>query len=223
MSRQLPRRAVEKLLEVGAEGAEGTRLSAETEAGVVDLGAVDLGKYRIIRELGRGGMGRVYEAQDTLLLRRVALKLMPETAGLSEVLRRRFAREAQAAGKLSHPNIAAVYDATPDYIAMQLVEGCSVFDVPRDDPKVIVSLLRDAALAVQYAHENGVVHRDLKPSNLMVEGLDSTDGDPRIFVLDMRRSVEFYTRLFDVSARESSNGATLMVGQDGSFLALTGG
>ena len=81
---------------------------------------------------------------------------MPETVGLSEVMRKRFAREAQAVAKLSHPNIAAVYDATPDYIAMQLVEGCSISDVPRDAPEMIATLMRDAALALQYAHDCGV-------------------------------------------------------------------
>jgi serine/threonine-protein kinase len=109
---------------------------------------------------------------------------MPETAGLSEVLRRRFAREAQAAAKLSHPNIAAVYDATPDYIAMQLVEGTSVLEVGRE-PRLLARLHRDAARAVQFAHDHGVVHRDLKPSNLMVEAPPGGDfADARVFVLD---------------------------------------
>ena len=173
---RLPRRAVDRLLELGAE--------PET-ASDPGLGIADLGRYRLIRELGRGGMGRVYEAEDTQLRRLVALKLMPETVGLSEVMRRRFAREAKAVAKLSHPNIAAVYDATPDYIAMQLVDGRSIFEMPRQ-PELIATLVRDAALAVQYAHECGVIHRDLKPSNLMVEAEES--GSPaskaRVFVLD---------------------------------------
>ncbi len=175
MSSQLPLHAVDRLLRLG-----GTTEPAAPDGGAFDL-ALDLGRYRPLRELGRGGMGRVYEAEDTLLRRRVALKIMPETAGLSEVLRRRFAREAQAAARLSHPNIAAVYDATPDYIAMQLIEGRVVLEVPRDDPRLVVRLLRDAALAVQYAHDQGIFHRDLKPTNLMVEG--SAD-EARVFVLD---------------------------------------
>lgn len=176
MSR-LPRHAVDRLLGVGAE------LESSDDVG---YGLPDLGRYRLIRELGRGGMGRVYEAEDTQLRRRVALKLMPETVGLSEVMRRRFAREAQAVAKLSHPNIAAVYDATPDYIAMQLVDGCSIFEVPRR-PRLLAGLVRDAALALQYAHECGVIHRDLKPSNLMVEGSpdsESTVSGARVVVLD---------------------------------------
>ncbi|MEM7202192.1 MAG: protein kinase [Planctomycetota bacterium] len=188
MSERLTPRAVDKLLRLGAEtpvppGGEGATM-------IQGLGAVDLGKYRLIHEIGRGGMGRVYEANDTLLHRRVALKLMPETVGLSEVLRRRFAREAKAAAKLSHPNIASVYDATPDYIAMQLIDGGSILDVVGQPPRLIARLLRDAALAVQYAHEHGIVHRDLKPSNLLVEG----DGDDRrVFVLDFGLAKESAT------------------------------
>jgi tetratricopeptide (TPR) repeat protein len=165
---KLPPRAVERLLAA----------AAKTEP----ADPPDLGRYRLIRELGRGGMGRVFEAHDTQLDRRVALKLMPETAGLSEVLRRRFVREALAAAKLSHPHIAAVYEATPDFIAMQFVDGCALSDLPRDRPRRIVALVRDAALAVQCAHDAGIVHRDLKPSNLMVEGADS--DQPRVVVLD---------------------------------------
>lgn len=185
MSERLPRTAVDKLLALGAEEPEA--------AGGTPGGLANLDRYRLIREVGRGGMGRVYEAEDTQLRRRVALKLMPETVGLSEVMRRRFAREAQAVAKLTHPHIAAIYDATPDYIAMQFVEGCTILEFPRDDPKISAALIRDAALAVQYAHECGVIHRDLKPSNLMVEEGGTTTATAgegghargaRVFVLD---------------------------------------
>ena len=133
-------------------------------------------KYRIVRELGRGGMGIVYEAFDAELSRTVALKVL--IGGRSDpALLARFQREAQAAARLTHPNIAAVYEATPDFIAMQLVDGVPLSRLPRDDRARLVRLVRDAARAVHFAHEHGIIHRDLKPQNLMVE-------DDRILVLD---------------------------------------
>ncbi|MBI3844686.1 MAG: protein kinase [Planctomycetes bacterium] len=129
-----------------------------------------VGKYRLVREVGRGGMGVVYEAEDVLLRRRVALKMLPPQTALDAASRERFLREAKAAARLNHPNIAAVYDATSEAIAMQFVDGVPMSEPPRDDRRRMVTLVRDAALAVHYAHEQGVVHRDLKPHNLLVEG-----------------------------------------------------
>jgi tetratricopeptide (TPR) repeat protein len=154
VSEGLPPGAIRRLLAVGAGGDEFPFVVAE--------------RYRVLREIGRGGMGVVYEAEDVTLSRRVALKMLADGAGGGEA-RRRFAREAVAVARLSHPNIAAVYDATPDYIALQLVSGHPLCAESRAAPRRIVALVRDAALAVHYAHERGVVHRDLKPSNLLVE------------------------------------------------------
>ncbi|HEX6811748.1 MAG TPA: protein kinase [Planctomycetota bacterium] len=127
-------------------------------------------RYEIVREIGRGGMGIVYEVIDHQLGRRCALKTLGAGAGTDDELRRRFAREATAAARLRHPHIAAVYDATPGFITMQLVEGGPIGAVPAIAQHVAVELVRDAALALQHAHEHGIVHRDLKPSNLLVEG-----------------------------------------------------
>jgi serine/threonine-protein kinase len=129
-----------------------------------------VGKYRIVGEIGRGGMGIVYEALDVELGRRVALKVIALPPGAPEAARERFVREARAAARLNHPGIAAVYDAFDGAIAMQLVDGLPLSRAPRDDRRRLVRLVRDAALAVHYAHEQGVVHRDLKPHNLLVEG-----------------------------------------------------
>jgi tetratricopeptide (TPR) repeat protein/predicted Ser/Thr protein kinase len=128
------------------------------------------GKYRVVRELGRGGMGVVYEARDEELARAVALKVLALPPGGDPALRERFQREALAVASLSHPNIAAIYEATGDWIAMQLVDGLPMSALPRDDRARLVRLVRDAARAVHYAHQRGVVHRDLKPHNLLVEG-----------------------------------------------------
>jgi tetratricopeptide (TPR) repeat protein/predicted Ser/Thr protein kinase len=131
-------------------------------AGLPDPGS----RWRVLREVGRGGMGVVYEAEDLHLHRRVALKVLHGTA---PELRARFLREAAAAARLAHPNIAAVYDASADAIAMQFVDGQPIAAAPRDARRC-VRLVRDAARAVHYAHGMGLVHRDLKPGNLLVEG-----------------------------------------------------
>jgi tetratricopeptide (TPR) repeat protein/predicted Ser/Thr protein kinase len=127
-------------------------------------------RFRIEHELGRGGMGVVYAAFDTQLGRRCAIKVLGAALGPHDALRARFAREALAAARLQHPHIAAVYDATPDWIAMQLVDGAAIDTLPRTDRRRLVRLVRDAARALQHAHDQGLVHRDLKPSNLLVEG-----------------------------------------------------
>jgi tetratricopeptide (TPR) repeat protein len=134
-------------------------------------------RYEIVRELGRGGMGVVYEATDRHLGRRCAVKMIHAVFGGGDESRLRLAREALAAARLRHPHIAAIYDATPDYISMQLVAGCPIGAIHKSERRLLVQLIRDAAHAVQHAHEQGVVHRDLKPSNLLVEGA-------HVFVVD---------------------------------------
>jgi tetratricopeptide (TPR) repeat protein/predicted Ser/Thr protein kinase len=135
-----------------------------------------VGHYRLVRPLGRGGMGEVYLAHDETLERQVAIKFIaPDHAG-DDVARRRLIREARAAAILEHPGICAVYDAgqTPDgraYIVMQYVEGTSLHErlrqgpLPLDDALAIAAQVAEA-LAVAHAH--GVVHRDLKPGNVIV-------------------------------------------------------
>jgi WD40 repeat protein/serine/threonine protein kinase len=142
-----------------------------------------LGKYTVIRELGRGGMGAVYEALDVQLNRKVALKLMlghpnaaPEDVATEE---ERFIREAKLAAQLKHENIVAVYEAGVldgrRYLAMELIDG-KPFSLWRKTGSIPVrqqvTALRDVALAVHYAHEQGVLHRDLKPRNILVGAND---------------------------------------------------
>jgi len=137
------------------------------------------GKYIRVGMLGAGGMGEVWKGWDTDLRRWVALKFLKHQDP-DELAR--FKREAQTAGNLNHPNIAAVYESGEHqgkhFIAMQYVDGQTLSTYPRRDVKVVVELMRDAALAVHAAHENGVIHRDLKPANIMVEQTG------RVYVMD---------------------------------------
>ncbi len=133
-------------------------------------------------------MGEVWKAWDPQLNRWVALKFL---RGDSEDEIARFEREAQTAGQLTHPNIAAVYEVGCDegrhYIAMQFVDGRTLLEFPKDDRKVLVRLLADAAGALQAAHEQGVIHRDLKPENVMVSTRPASEGRPEehhVFLMD---------------------------------------
>ncbi|MBI2923113.1 MAG: PQQ-binding-like beta-propeller repeat protein [Planctomycetes bacterium] len=129
------------------------------------------GKFVRTRKLGSGGMGEVWQAWDEELSRWVALKLLKGTDA-EEIAR--FKREAQTAARLTHPNIAAIFDVGEEsgrhWIAMQFVEGQTLKTWPRTDRRLLVRLVRDAARAVEFANRQGVIHRDLKPDNLMATG-----------------------------------------------------
>jgi serine/threonine-protein kinase len=138
-----------------------------------------LGRYVIERRIGRGAMGAVYLAKDPRINRPVALKAIPiekefEDAELKEA-RLRFYREAESAGRLTHPNIITVFDAGEDkglaYIAMEYVPGISLknFTDPKKllAPRRALDLCAATASALDYAHNQGVIHRDIKPANLL--------------------------------------------------------
>jgi serine/threonine protein kinase len=139
-----------------------------------------LGRYKILKELGRGAMGLVYLGKDPTIQRFVAIKTMrldqiDEQEKLQEI-KSRFFREAESAGRLSHPNIVTIYDAGEEnelgYIAMELVEGKSLRDWSRKPNLLpvtdILQTLATVADALDYAHQQGVVHRDIKPANIMI-------------------------------------------------------
>ncbi|MCY3017517.1 MAG: protein kinase [Planctomycetota bacterium] len=135
-----------------------------------------LGPYALVRPLGRGGMGAVWEALDTRLNRRVAVKVMVAGEHASAQDTERFRREAQNSAKLRHPNIVPVHDfgieAGQQYLVMDLVDGVMLADALRQRQftyREKAILLEKVARAVHYAHEQGVIHRDLKPSNVMLE------------------------------------------------------
>ena len=134
-------------------------------------------RYRIERELGRGGMGAVYLARDLRLDRPVALKVLPAEFTALPALRERFLRETRTAAGFSHPNIVPVYAIEEDddllAYAMGFVEGETLAERVRRagmlSVRETVKLLQDVAYALAYAHGRGVVHRDIKPDNIMIE------------------------------------------------------
>jgi serine/threonine-protein kinase len=136
-----------------------------------------LGPYRLMEPLGEGGMGQVFKARQQWLNRVVALKIMRQDVLTDdEEVLRRFQREARAAAQLSHPNVVLVYGADQvddrHFISMEYVQGTDLFKlVRRRGPLPLAracDFIRQAALGLQHAHENGLVHRDIKPSNLFL-------------------------------------------------------
>ncbi len=138
-----------------------------------------IGRYEILDEIGQGAMGTVYRARDPLIERTVAIK----TVSLSQLRQEgadaesRFLREAQSAGRLSHPNIVTIYDVGEAdglaYIAMEHLPGTTLRDVMNKGP-IPLALALDTAMqmaeALAFAHEHGVIHRDIKPANVVVTG-----------------------------------------------------
>jgi CHASE2 domain-containing sensor protein/tRNA A-37 threonylcarbamoyl transferase component Bud32 len=138
-----------------------------------------LGRYEIAKELGRGAMGTVYLGKDPKINREVAIKTLRyeeiDEDQRAEV-KKRFFREAEAAGKLSHTNIVTIYDVGEDYdlayMAMELLDGTDLTQYCQKDnvlpPRDVMKIISSVAQALDYAHGNGVVHRDIKPANIMV-------------------------------------------------------
>src|SRR5712692_4998023 len=134
-----------------------------------------LGSYRLIDRLGAGGMGEVWRAEDTRLLRPVAIKILSERIANDPEWKARFLREARTIAQMNHPNIATIYaieqEADKLFIAMELVEGESLATVLARGalkPVQAVHIVKQVAAALAEAHDKGVVHRDVKPDNIIV-------------------------------------------------------
>jgi serine/threonine-protein kinase len=147
-----------------------------------------VGRYQIVGELGRGAMGIVYQAQDPAIGRTIAIKSIRLQDLTDEAertrLRERLFREAQSAGILSHPNIVTIYDIAEQdgmaYIFMEFVNGPPFEKMLRveqaPDKETLLSIFRQTAAALDYAHKKGIVHRDIKPANIMIH----EDGTAKI-------------------------------------------
>lgn len=163
------------LLESGVDKIGPEIGASQSLSGNVMIGRT-LGHYRVLEQLGQGGMGQVFAAEDTKLKRRVALKVLPTELAVSEERLGRFRREAESLAALNHPNIVHVYSVEESdqvyFLTMELVEGDRLSDrIPATGMPLeqLLELAIPLADALSEAHEQGIVHRDLKPSNIMVD------------------------------------------------------
>ena len=140
------------------------------------LPATLAGRYKLIEEIARGGMGRVYRAEDKLLEREVAVKVLDRSLSQNASFVSRFKREARAAARLNHPNIVSLFDYGNEhgtyFIVMEYVAGCPLSEVGRSGdrltPHRAAEIVLDIALALECAHDGGVIHRDITANNVMI-------------------------------------------------------
>ncbi|MDP9494297.1 MAG: Stk1 family PASTA domain-containing Ser/Thr kinase [Actinomycetota bacterium] len=163
-------------------------------------------RYHVTSHVARGGMADVYEGQDTLLNRRVAIKVLHAQYSADEAFVKRFRREAQAAANLSHPNIVGIYDwgqAQGTYfIVMELVDGRSLRDVLKSEGALLArratEIASEVAAALSVAHQAGLVHRDVKPGNILL----AKDGTVKVTDFGIARA-------WDDSAELTKTGAVI--------------
>ena len=157
-------------------------------------GPQTLGDYQLVRKIGQGGMGAVYEALQVRLNRTVALKILPAKSTQDRGFLERFYREAQAAAALNHPNIIQVYDIAEDqghhFFAMELVDGENLMErlkrggaIPSEEA---LEIIEQVAVGLQFAHQRSIIHRDIKPDNIML----SRDGQVKLADLGLAKSTE---------------------------------
>jgi serine/threonine protein kinase len=154
-----------------------------------DTQPLSLGQYRLLDEVGRGGMGRVYKALHTIMGRVVAIKVISPELVSDPVAVEWFRREVRASTHLNHPNIVMAYDANEaeglHFLVMEYVEGVTLDALVKECGPLPIAhacaLMRQAALALQHAHEKGMVHRDIKPGNLLIPYPEG-DQPPEVLV-----------------------------------------
>ena len=154
------------------------------------------GRYQLLRQMAAGGMATIYEAVDTRLDRKVAVKIMHPHLAQDEAFVSRFIKEAKAAAALSHPNIVAVQDqgwnqsgVPAVFLVMELVSGSTLRDLinqkGRLAPEEVLPILSEVLSALAVAHKAGIVHRDLKPENIMI----STEGKIKVGDFGLARAM----------------------------------
>ena len=161
----------------------------------LDVGT-KFGRYEILSQLGKGGMGEVYLAKDTKLDRRVALKILPAELAVNRERMLRFVQEAKAAAALNHPNVAHVYEIGEhdglNFIAMEFVEGKTLREkihYERTELRKLIKYLQQVAGGLAKAHAAGIIHRDLKPDNVMI----TRDGYAKILDFGLAKLIEIPT------------------------------
>ncbi len=167
------------------------------------------GPYEILRQIGAGGMGEVYLANDTRLERKTAIKVLPGNVGKDEERMRRFVREAKSASGLNHPNIITIYEIgetdSTHFIATEYIEGDTLrerLSGPPIDLRSTLEIASQVASALEAAHRTGIVHRDIKPENVMVR------PDGLVKLLDFG-----IAKLIEKPHDPSSEGTTAVKGQ----------
>jgi eukaryotic-like serine/threonine-protein kinase len=180
-----------------------------------------IGPYRIVSQVGAGGMGEVYLAEDSRLHRKVALKILPVEMAANQDRMRRFKQEATAAAALNHPNIAHIYEigesGGTNFIAMEFVAGVTLREKIHRDKTELRKLLRylqHTADGLAKAHAAGIVHRDLKPDNIMI----TREGHAKILDFGLAKLIEQQP----VPSGDSSEVATAMMPQHSSPGAVMG-
>ena len=155
-------------------------------------GTLLAGRYRVLRRLGEGGMGRVYEAEHLELGRRVAVKVMRRKYADQKAMVERFRVEARSASKIGHPNVVQVFDygtteVGEGFIVMELLKGAPLSEVIKQQGPMelgrALTILSEVATALRAAHQSGVIHRDLKPANIFLIRVNSDERE-RVRVLD---------------------------------------
>jgi len=176
----------------------------ESPAYVLSKGSIVAGKYRITDEIGRGGMGVVYEAEDTKLARKVAIKVLPEEFTSDPERLARFEREARVLASFNHPNIAAIYGVEEAdgkrFLVLELVEGETLAErLSRGTLSLeeTLEVCRQITEGLEGAHEQGIIHRDLKPSNVKIT------PERKVKILDFGLAKAFHDHISEVDISKS--------------------
>lgn len=175
---------------------EGVKALSPDSAEEWKIGDLFAGRYLIEKKIGAGGTGTVYKAIDKFLEAPVALKILSDRVARNERMLERFKREVILARKVTHPNACRIFDIGESrgmhYVSMQYLEGQSLQEILESNgrltPQVALPILRQAVLAIQEAHDVGVIHRDLKPQNILV------DRNGKAYIMDFGISISAETR-----------------------------